>query len=91
MGTVVWVILAEIFPTSVRGRAMSFGTVCLWAACWALTYTFLTLVRTITISGAFGVYAGLCFVTVIFTAMFVPETAGLSLEKIESFWEPKVE
>ncbi|MEO6923557.1 MAG: sugar porter family MFS transporter, partial [Bryocella sp.] len=91
MGAVVWVILAEIFPTSVRGRAMSVGTVCLWAASWLLTYTFLTLVHAITLSGAFAVYAGLCFLTVIFTYLYVPETAGLSLEQIESFWEPKAQ
>jgi SP family arabinose:H+ symporter-like MFS transporter len=87
MGTVVWVLLAEIFPTSIRGRAMSVATVCLWLASWLLTSTFLTLVNRISISGAFGVYASLCFITLIFTAMFVPETAGLSLEQIENFWK----
>ena len=39
MGPVVWVVLSEIFPTSIRGRAMSVATLALWVACFAVSQT----------------------------------------------------
>ena len=40
-------------------------------------------------SGAFSLYAGLCFVTFGFVWLWVPETKGLSLEEIQSTWKPE--
>jgi sugar porter (SP) family MFS transporter len=39
MGPVIWVVLSEIFPTRIRGRAMSIATVCLWLACFVVSFT----------------------------------------------------
>ena len=87
LGPGVWVVLSEIFPTRIRGRAMSIATVSLWVACVVLTFTFLTLARTITISGAFWVYAAMCAVTVVFVWRVTPETKGRTLEEIERLWK----
>ena len=65
LGPVVWVLLAEIFPTSIRGRAMAVGTVTLWAACASLTMSFPTLSRVLGQSGAQLIYAGVCVFTVV--------------------------
>ncbi|MCL4403107.1 MAG: sugar porter family MFS transporter [Acidobacteria bacterium] len=86
MGPGVWVVMAEIFPTRIRGRAMSIATISLWSACVALTFTFLSLVRAISITGAFWLYASLCVVTFVFVWRVVPETKGKSLEEIEKLW-----
>ena len=86
LGPGVWVVIAELFPTNVRGRAMSVSTVTLWAACLLITSTFLSLVDAITIQGAFGLYAVLCLCTCIFVWRVVPETKGQTLEAIERQW-----
>jgi len=86
LGPGVWVVLAEIFPNRIRGRAMSVATISLWVACVALTLTFLSLVKAISITGAFWLYAGLCVFTFVFVWKVVPETKGKSLEEIEKLW-----
>ncbi len=86
LGPGVWVVLSEIFPTRIRGRAMSVATISLWIACVALTLTYLTLVSAITISGAFWVYAAMCVVTFAVVWRLTPETKGRSLEQIEKLW-----
>jgi SP family arabinose:H+ symporter-like MFS transporter len=87
LGPGVWVVLAEIFPTKIRGRAMGVASVTLWSACVVLTLTYLTLVSTISITGAFWVYATMCAVTLIFVWKVTPETKGRSLEEIEQIWK----
>jgi len=71
----VWVVLSEIFPNRVRGRAMSIATVSLWVACFALTMTFLSLAKAITPTGAFWLYAAMCVVTFWIVWRYTPETS----------------
>jgi MFS transporter, SP family, arabinose:H+ symporter len=87
MGPGVWVVISELFPTRIRGRAMSIATVSLWIACVALTFTFLSLVEAITVSGAFWVYATMCVITFFFVWRVTPETKGKTLEEIEKMWK----
>jgi sugar porter (SP) family MFS transporter len=87
MGPGVWVVISELFPTRIRGRAMSVATVALWLACLLLTSTFLSLVRAFTAAGAFWIYAGLCGCTVWFVWRVTPETKGKNLEEIERQWK----
>ncbi|MGH2508059.1 MAG: MFS transporter, partial [Ktedonobacteraceae bacterium] len=86
LGPGVWVVISEIFPTPVRGRAMSVATISLWSACLLITCSFLSLVQAISIQGAFGLYAVLCAGTCFFVFRWVPETKGKSLEMIERQW-----
>src|SRR5205085_6020640 len=53
VGTGTWVVMSEICPTRVRGRAMSVATVCLWCGTLLVTLTFLSLVNMFTAPGAF--------------------------------------
>jgi sugar porter (SP) family MFS transporter len=86
VGPTVWIVMSEIFPTKVRGRAMSLATISLWLACLLITSTFLTLVKALSISGAFLLYAGLSVAAAVFVAWGVPETKQRSLEEIGAFW-----
>ena len=86
LGPGVWVMMSELFPTRIRGRAMSIATISLWTACLALTFTFLSLVRAITITGAFWTYATMCIFTLFFVWKLTPETKGKTLEEIERSW-----
>jgi SP family arabinose:H+ symporter-like MFS transporter len=86
LGPGVWVMMSELFPTRIRGRAMSIATISLWVACAALTFTFLSLVKAIGASGAFWLYASMCAITVLFVWLVTPETKGKTLEEIEEIW-----
>ncbi len=87
MGPGVWVLMAELFPTRVRGRAMAVATVSLWLACLLLTSTFLTLVSAIGAAGTFLLYAGISLISFLFIWRVPPETKGRTLEEIEHFWK----
>jgi sugar porter (SP) family MFS transporter len=87
MGPGVWVLMSELFPTRIRGRAMAIATVSLWLACLLLTSTFLSLVSAIGASGTFWLYAGISFFTFLFIWRVTPETKGKTLEEIERMWK----
>ncbi|WP_083325707.1 sugar porter family MFS transporter [Hymenobacter coccineus] len=86
LGPGVWVVITEIFPNAVRGRAASLATVALWVACTLISFTFLSLVKAAGLAGAFGLYAVLSAVTFGFVWWAVPETKGRTLEEIERAW-----
>ncbi len=86
MGPTVWVVISELFPTRIRGRAMSIATISLWVACMFITLTFLSLVKAISVSGAFWCYALMCLLTFLFVWRYTPETKGKTLEEIEKSW-----
>lgn len=92
VGPVTWVILSEIFPTRIRGRALSIATFCLWVANFIVSQTFPMmdkdpwLVRTFHHAFPFWLYALFCVVSVVFVAICVPETKGKTLEAIEAMW-----
>lgn len=87
LGPGVWVYIAEIFPTSLRGRATSLAITALWTACLAVTLTFLSIVRALGASATFLLYAGVSLLTFFFVWKWVPETRGRSLEEIQHMWE----
>ena len=92
VGPVTWVILSEIFPTRIRGRAMGVAAVCLWAANWVVSQTFRMMdrhewfIETFHHAFPFWLYGAFCVVLVIFVWRVVPETKGKSLEEIEGMW-----
>jgi SP family sugar porter-like MFS transporter len=82
-GPVVWIVIAEIFPTRVRGLAVAVSTFFLWSACFVLTYTFPLLNSELGASGTFWLYGLICFAGFLFTIKYLPETKGKTLEEIE--------
>ena len=86
MGPGPWLIISEIFPTKVRGRAASIATSTLWSGTLLVTFTFLSLVKVLNLSGTFAIYGGLSFVCFLYVWKMVPETKGRSLEEIQQVW-----
>lgn len=84
LGPVFWLMISEIFPQRLRSKAMSVTTVANWLANFLVSATFLTLTGAISRSGTFILYAGLSVLAVLFFWLRVPETAGRSLEQIQS-------
>ena len=93
VGPVTWVILAEIYPTAIRGRALGLATFFLWLADYVVTQTFPMMdakdswfVKTFNHAFPFYIYAACCVLLVLLVWRAVPETKGRSLEEIEQFW-----
>lgn len=92
VGPVTWVLLSEIFPTRIRGRALSVATLCLWSANFVVSQTFpmmdenQSLVTRFNHGFPFYVYGFFCFVLMGLIWRMVPETKGRSLEEIEVSW-----
>lgn len=88
LGPIVWVLISEIFPTKIRGRAMSIATMALWISCFIVAQTFPWLVEKIG-EGTFYIYGGICAVAFGFVLLMVTETKGKTLEEIETMWQRK--
>jgi len=92
VGPVTWVILSEIFPTRIRGRAMAIATICLWVANYVISQTFPMmdenewLLEKFHRAFPFWLYSAFCVVLLVFVWRFVPETKGKTLEQIEKCW-----
>ncbi len=84
-GPVLWVLLSEIYPTKIRGRAMSIATLALWAGTAIIGQLVPWLLKTLSPAGTFLVFAVFC-IPVPFLLKLIPETKGKSLEEIENFW-----
>lgn len=90
-GPVIWVLLSEIFPNSIRG-AMSIATATVWITDMIISWSFpviddnKTLVSLFNHGFSYWIYGLICLVAVIFVWKIVPETKGKSLEQIEKLW-----
>ena len=83
LAPVTWVLISEIFPNRVRGKASSMAIVALWAAYFVLVFTFPVLAENLGTYGPFYVYAGICALGFIFVKTKVKETKGKTLEELE--------
>lgn len=83
LAPVTWVLITEIFPNRLRASAVSISVATLWVASFVLTDTFPLLNRSLGASGAFLIYAGICFAGAVFVILSVAETKGQSLEELE--------
>ncbi|XP_062323260.1 solute carrier family 2, facilitated glucose transporter member 12 [Osmerus eperlanus] len=82
LGPMVYVVLSEIFPTGVRGKAVSVVSAVNWATNLLISMTFLSITETIGVPNVMFLYAIMSFVLLIFVILFVPETKGRTLEQI---------
>jgi len=86
LGPVFWLILSEIYPLRIRGRAMSVGTVANWSANLIVALSFLTLTQVMGKSATFWLYGIVSIGAWLFAFFLVPETKGKTLEQIEAHW-----
>ena len=86
INAVIWVMLGEIYPNRLRGRAMSIATFANWGTNFTTAFLFPWFVAQIGMNAGFFAFAGFCFIATIFFYRLVPETKGKSLEEIEKYW-----
>jgi sugar porter (SP) family MFS transporter len=85
LGPVAWVIVAEIFPTKIRGQAMAISMVVLWLSDFSVSQTFPWLMEHIK-EKTFFFYAVINIIGFLFAWFVVKETKGKTLEEIEKMW-----
>ncbi len=85
-GPVAWVVIAEIFPTKMRGVAMSVATFALWVSVYLVTQFFPILLEAIGPAYTFWMFAFSALLALVFVYFKVPETKEKTLEQIEREW-----
>ena len=90
LGPVTWVVLSEIFPNRIRGKAMSLTTLSLWIANFFIIGSFPIMELYFGLPITFGIYATLSFMYFLFVFIRIPETKGKSLEEIERLLTQKL-
>ncbi|KFM72443.1 Solute carrier family 2, facilitated glucose transporter member 10, partial [Stegodyphus mimosarum] len=81
-GPVTWLVLSEIFPGSLRGRAVSVATCINWGSNIVVSLTFLDILNVAGIGPTFVVYGFICYGAAVFVFFCVPETKSKTLEEI---------
>lgn len=86
ISAIIFVILSEMYPTKVRGLAMSIASMALWIANWVVSQIFPNLLEALTLEGTFLLFAACCVPYILIMWKLVPETTGKTLEQIEEYW-----
>jgi SP family galactose:H+ symporter-like MFS transporter len=86
LGPIFWLLIAEIYPLSIRGGAMSLATFTNWGANLVVAISFLTLIHWMGQASTFWLYGFISIGCWFFIFFLVPETKGRTLEEIEQFW-----
>jgi len=82
-GPMVWVLLGEMFPNSIRAIALAVAAAAQWVANFVITSTFPWLAQ-IGLTFAYGLYALFAFVSLLFVMRAVRETRGMELEEMRA-------
>jgi SP family xylose:H+ symportor-like MFS transporter len=91
-GPVVWVMLSEIFPNSIKGKAMGIAVAAQWIANLFISWSFKILDGNSALNAAFNhgfaywIYGGMSILAALFVVRYVPETKQRSLESIQELW-----
>ena len=83
---VVFVLLSEMYPTKVRGLAMSIAGFALWIGTYLIGQLAPWMLQNLTPAGTFFLFALMCVPYMLIVWKLVPETTGKSLEEIERYW-----
>ena len=81
-GAVIWVFISEIFPNRVRAKGQALGSFTHWFMCAGIAWTFPMLAEK-TGAHVFAFYAAMMVLQLIWVIFVMPETKGISLEKIQ--------
>lgn len=83
LAPVMWVVTSEIYPSRIRGTAMSLSTAISWLCTFLTVQFFPWILNNLGGSVAFGIFAIFSIAAFFFILLYIPETRGKSLESIE--------
>lgn len=84
-GPICWVLIAEIFPNRIRGRAVAVAVVAQWTANYLISSTYPAMME-FSSGMTYGFYGLMSVLSAIFVWKMIPETKGKTLEEMERFW-----
>lgn len=85
VGPIPHIAMAEIFPLHVRGAGMGMSAMSNWSFNTLVIFSFPLLQSSLGIASTFALYALICFLGLIYTYFYMPETKNISLEQIENY------
>ncbi len=91
ISAVIFVLLSEMYPTRVRGMAMSIAGLALWVGTYLIGQLTPWMLENLTPSGTFWLFAFMCLPYMWIVWKLIPETTGKSLEEIERYWTKDVQ
>ncbi len=85
-GPICWVLISEIFPNKIRGKAVAIAVAAQWAANYFISSTYPAMME---FSGGmtYSFYGLMSVLSFIFVWRMVPETKGKTLEEMENLWK----
>jgi SP family arabinose:H+ symporter-like MFS transporter len=86
-GPVCWVVVGEIFPNAIRGKAMALATLSLWVGNFLVGQLTPVMLEGLGSAWTFWLFALCCSPAFWLTWKLIPETKGRSLEDIEAYWK----
>jgi SP family xylose:H+ symportor-like MFS transporter len=95
-GPIIWILMSEIYPTAIRGQAMSLAIAAQWAANFLVSFTFPIMFGDSTLEAwahggfAFWVYGAFGVIAAMLVMRHVPETKGLDGERVAAFWRAQM-
>ncbi len=96
-GPVTWVLLSEIFPNKIRGKAMAIAVATQWVSNYLVSWTFPMLDKSTYLTDlfhhglAYWIYGVMGILAALFVWRFVPETKGKTLEMMERMWAKPIQ
>ena len=93
-GPICWVLIAEIFPNTIRGAAVAIAVAFQWISNFIVSSTFVPMFNMHLTEGddfghwfTYGLYGVICVIAAIFVWKLVPETKGKTLEDMTKLWK----
>ncbi|NDW11486.1 D-xylose transporter XylE [Bacteroides sp. 214] len=85
-GPICWVLISEIFPNTIRGKAVAIAVAAQWIANFTVSSTFPSLSEW-SVGGTYLIYATFALLSAVFVWKWVPETKGKTLEEMSKLWK----
>ena len=86
-GPICWVLIAEVFPNTIRGAAVAIAVAFQWIFNWIVSTSFVPLANSMGYWFTYGLYGVICIVAAVFVWRLVPETKGKTLEDMSKLWK----
>lgn len=85
-GPICWVLIAEVFPNTIRGAAVAIAVAFQWIFNWIVSTSFVPMANSMGFWFVYGMYGVICIVAAVFVWKLVPETKGKTLEDMTNLW-----